>query len=193
MNRQIENLKFQSKINPNYCFGKTEIKVKIRQRTKKICVDLDGTLLTDMFHRLNDESLVVSYSLEDLQSLCKNAIPYFKAISVMWKLIKYFKIIIVSGRNKKLREITETWLKRWNIPYDKLILMKKHYTTLNNYYDYKLRMFQRFNPSMIIEDSLGLIKFAFSFGFNTFLIKNEDSWNEFRYNFMFDLIMNYNI
>ena len=89
------------------------------ERKKAIIVDIDGTL-ANVEHRRkflidsNDWKMFkANMSSDSLNVWCLEVINRFKAD---------YKIILVSGREEKYREVTEDWLGRYDISYNYLFL-----------------------------------------------------------------------
>ena len=95
---------------------------KLKKSTKSgltkytIAFDIDGTICQPIRNKQEQDILKVY--------------PYLNMISLIKNLKKEgHKIIIFTRRGnlKNGRKLTIKWLKKWNIPYDKLITNKPHY------------------------------------------------------------------
>ncbi len=87
---------------------------------KKIAVDLDGFL--------TKTSIKGTYWIPDFLCLFVlknfNPKPRSKKIVWLWRLKKQGKkIIIISARPERTREVTKRWLKKNKVPFDKLVLV----------------------------------------------------------------------
>lgn len=88
---------------------------------KAIIVDIDGTL-ADVEHRVhhvqakakNWRAFNDAMDMDELNIWCAKLIDAMKAQS--------FDILFVTGRDEDYRDKTETWLKIYNINYDKLFM-----------------------------------------------------------------------
>ena len=89
-----------------------------------VCIDIDGTL-SDHSHRK-----------EFVETKPKNWEKFFEGMDKdplnkwCWELMTAmssagFKIILLTGRPDKYREVTEKWLEEYDVPYDKLIMRKE--------------------------------------------------------------------
>jgi uncharacterized HAD superfamily protein len=80
-----------------------------------IGVDIDGTLTLE----------VEGHSLKQY----KNRTPNWDMIRKVnyWVLVEHHEVVLFSARHEEDREVTVEWLKKYNVPYRKLILGKPHF------------------------------------------------------------------
>tara|TARA_Y100000310_G_scaffold267782_1_gene279990 strand:- start:19271 stop:19630 length:360 start_codon:yes stop_codon:yes gene_type:complete len=92
--------------------------VKLSWKGKIVCVDLDGTICEE-----------VKKKSKKFEYAKRKIIP--EAIEVLrWIRYKKFKIFIFTSRYKTDLKVTKNWLKKYKVPYDKLILKKLKYDYL---------------------------------------------------------------
>jgi hypothetical protein len=87
-----------------------------------IIVDIDGTL-ANIGHRRH----FMEQEKKDWDSFYKEMHkdkPNYWCTQLIVKMTPYYEIILLSGRPDNYRNITEQWLKEWNIPYKELIMRK---------------------------------------------------------------------
>jgi hypoxanthine phosphoribosyltransferase len=98
-----------------------------------LCTDLDGVLCEDTPARMSENEQI---------NFWKNAKPY---------RIPVYKIpTIVTGRHEKYRKLTEKWLKKNNVKYQRLIMAQEGETPL----DTKIGVIRRFKPGLFQESDI---------------------------------------
>ncbi len=110
---------------------------------EKSCFDIDGVLCVDPTEEQNDDGPIY-------KDFVLNAPPLF---------IPGSKIgTIVSSRLEKYREETEIWLKKYNIRYNKLVLMdlpdKEARIRAGNHGEFKAQEYKSFEYKLFVESSL---------------------------------------
>jgi uncharacterized HAD superfamily protein/hypoxanthine phosphoribosyltransferase len=107
------------------------------------CSDMDGVLCGSPSHKQNDDG-------KNYIQFLKNAKPMF----IPSVKIKY----IVTARLEKYRRLTEEWLSRYNIKYEKLFMM--NYPNMQKrkkdgkYSEYKAGIYMKSNAILFIEDDI---------------------------------------
>jgi len=109
-------------------------------KDKAIIVDLDGTL-ADIRVRLKHlegkkkdwKSFNKNIETDDLHEWCRE---------IMKRFAHDHKIIIVSGRTDELKDETEAWLKKYDVPYHNLFMRKAHDMRPDNII--KLEVYEQF-------------------------------------------------
>jgi len=81
-----------------------------------LVVDIDGTLCSEAY--LPDWGTIPDYA---------KAEPFPLQIAHLNELKERFFIVLWTARYEADREVTEQWLKKHNVPYDRLVLGKKPY------------------------------------------------------------------
>jgi len=118
----------------------------------RIGVDIDGVIndiLTICVQKLNkhlNKSLTVkditdydfskcydvsyaemhNFFVREEESILENVAPQETAAQVLQEIGKYHRVILITARPPSQREVTEVWLEKHNIPYDKLITIGSH-------------------------------------------------------------------
>lgn len=88
-----------------------------------IIVDIDGTIADNM-HRQS----ILEADPKDWDSFfleCHQDEPIVPVVDIVQVLEKVYSILIVTGRSEKYRELTKFWLKKHEIPYDKLYMRRE--------------------------------------------------------------------
>lgn len=94
------------------------------QKNWYVIVDIDGTI-SDLSHRLHYlEEKPKNY--DAFYDEVDKDLPISQVIDIVRDLSQYRHIIITSGRTNKTCDKTVDWLKKYNVPYDAL-LMKQWY------------------------------------------------------------------
>ena len=109
---------------------------------EKSCVDIDGILCRDPTEEENDDGEKYRYFIENVK-------PYIiPTEKIGW---------LVSCRLEKYRELTEKWLNKHDVKYDKLIMMdlpdKKTRRRLGNHAEYKAKIYNKTKAKFFIESS----------------------------------------
>jgi len=106
------------------------------------CVDVDGVLCRDPTERENDDG-------ENYQRFLTNVKP----LIVPTKTIAW----LVTCRLEKYRDLTEEWLKKYNIKYKQLVMMdlpdKKTRVALGSHASFKAKVYKTVNAELFIESS----------------------------------------
>lgn len=92
------------------------------QSPDTIVIDLDGTL-ADIDHRLplirrsppNYEAFFAAVGDDRLNGWCRELMRAFRG---------RYRVVLVSGRPERTRSESEAWLRRQDVPYDDLILVR---------------------------------------------------------------------
>lgn len=107
------------------------------------CFDIDGVLCRDPLPEEEKDEL-------KYQEFIKNAEPLFLPTGTIHSL--------VTNRLEKYRELTEDWMKRYNVKYDHLIMVqlsnKEDKNLIDSSIDNKAKYYQKSNTELFIESSL---------------------------------------
>jgi uncharacterized HAD superfamily protein len=111
-----------------------------------IIVDIDGTLANSkQRHELatNSDDVINWDVLYDYNNVIEDTpIQYIIDLVKIWKQLGY-KIVLFTSRPEKIREATEYWLNKYEVPYDELYMRneKDHYIKDT---ELKLKMYNQF-------------------------------------------------
>lgn len=86
------------------------------EKAKKISNSYDFREAYDL-----PDSVIEDFLAKNKEKIFSSVPPYQEAIDLLTKLKSIgHKIILITARHEEYRNITETWLNKYNIPYDKL-------------------------------------------------------------------------
>ena len=100
------------------------------------------------------------------EKVMRNVKPKENAVKIINKLFKQNKIIIVTARwekNTNAKEITETWLKKYNIDYHKLYMN----------YQNKKELIKEIKIELFIDDSVKFCEDMENLGIKTFIMSSR--------------------
>lgn len=93
-----------------------------------ICCDLDSTLCdTSHRHHIIDEQIHAdppTATWVDYSMACTDDQLIAGTAALLRLLDMFYTIILITGRNEEARELTEAWLKAYDVPYDFLIMRR---------------------------------------------------------------------
>ena len=133
------------------------------------CTDMDGVLCVDPTEEENDDGKKYRYFL-------LNAKPKY----IPTRKVGY----IVTSRLEKYRAETEEWLRKYNVSYNKLIMMNvataKERQALGNHAEYKAEIFKKLDDAyyFIESDANQAKKISEITGKHVFCINNEEFYKE---------------
>ena len=94
---------------------------------KRYVFDLDGVIAFTKQELQKSWELARQNRIEELQNLYRNATPNEEMIKTVNKLHELgHAIIIYTARHEEDRELTEEWLKKHGVKYDKIVFGKPH-------------------------------------------------------------------
>ena len=89
--------------------------------------DIDGTLANAdhrLHHILDDPKNPDWDTFFSLTHLDAPILPIILITKVLWRCLE--TVVLLTGRNERCREETEEWMKRFEVPYDQLIMRPLH-------------------------------------------------------------------
>lgn len=91
----------------------------------KVIIDIDNTLCNsnERFRLATKPDGKIDWDIAHNPELIEKDKPNFPMIDLAKKYKQdAFEVIILTGRPESVREVTEKWLKKYDIPYDKLYM-----------------------------------------------------------------------
>lgn len=139
---------------------------KENKKDKAIIVDIDGTL-ADVEHRVH----FVQASPKDWKNFNQHMIhdkinPW--CLEIIQKFHKdHYKIILLTGRTDDFMSDTESWLKRYHVPFDQLLMRsvsdrREDFEVKKEIYQSKIE--PNYNSLFVLEDRSSVVKMWRSIG-----------------------------
>ena len=145
-------------------------------KKEAIIVDLDGTL-ADITHR----RIYVEGKKKDWKNFNKNIIKDDLNVwcrEIIRRMISDHHVLLVSGRTDELREETEEWLKKHDVPYTDLIMRKQsdhRDDTIVKKEIFEEKIKPQYNVLFVIDDRAKVVRMWREIG----LICLQCDWGEF--------------
>ena len=130
--------------------------------------DMDGTLTNqNIGDYIGDDPLA---DLKRVKQIVLGFTPK-KGVDVLSRL--NLRPIIITGRHEVLRDVTEQWLRMYQIPYSELVMMSFKKFNRNEYINFKIIEHKKRLIKFALEDKLSIVTILNNVGVPTFLITTD--------------------
>jgi len=130
--------------------------------------DCDGTITNQSIgDYVGDDPLA---NLKQVKQIALGFTPK-KGVDVLSRL--NLRPIIITGRHEVLRNMTEQWLRMYNIPYSELVMMTFKKFDRNEYIKFKIIEHKRRPIKFALEDKASLVTIMNGTGIPTFQVTDD--------------------
>lgn len=130
--------------------------------------DYDGTLTNqNIGDYIGDDPLA---NLKQVKKITLGFTPK-KGIDVLFRM--GLKPIIITGRHEVMRDVTEQWLRMYNVPYSELVMMSFKKFDWNEYVRFKIVEHKKRPIKFALEDKQFIATILNGVGVPTFLVTDD--------------------
>ncbi len=138
------------------------------QDYKMFATDLDGTLTNqNIGDYIGDDPLA---NLKQVRKIALGFTPK-KGVDVLSRM--GLKPIIITGRHEVMRDVTERWLRMYNVPYSELVMMSFKKFDWNEYIKFKIIEHKKRPIKFALEDKQSIVTILNGVGIPTFLVTDD--------------------